>query len=400
MAGKVSYGIGLDLGSTATRCVILQVEGGRVRLIGYGEAQSKGWSKSRLSDPNAAAETVRQAVREAEVLAEISAEAVVVGMGGLAVDGSHSRGVYEFGRPRAITAGDMAYAVELACRVRLEDDRMLLQVCPQDFTVEGRAGYHNPEGATCARLEAHAHVVTTSSHEHQSLVSAVHQAHLAVEETIFEGVAGAYAAILPEERNQGVALLDIGAHSSELAVYDGDALLVASSLPISADHFTRDVAWGLCVSFEDAQRLKEEYGCAILGLTNDSSLIEVPSPEGRPAREATRRQLNEILEARAEEMFTFVRSELAKVGMEQGLMEGVVLCGGGAMLNGMCDVAEKVLNCQARNGLATGIQDWPEQIDRPDWTAAAGLAMYSARLKMHRDQKRKAPGFLGLVLRQ
>lgn len=400
MAGKTNYGIGLDLGSAGTRCLILLVEGGRVRLIGFGEAESKGWSKSRLSDPNLAANAVRQAVREAEERAQISVEAAVVGMGGSAVDGSHSRGVYEFGRPRSIAASDMAYAVELACRVRLEDDRMLLQVCPQDFTVDGRAGYHNPEGANCARLEAHAHVVTASAYEHQCLLSAVHQAHLAVEETIFEAIAAAYAAILPEERNQGAALIDIGAHSTELAVYDGDALLVASSLPISADHFTRDVAWGLCVSFEDAQRLKEEYGCAILGLTNDSHLIEVPSPEGRPAREATRRQLNEILEARAEELFTFVRGELAKVGMEQGLMEGVVLCGGGAMLNGMCDIAEKVLNCQARNGLATGIQDWPDEIDRPEWTSAAGLAMYSARLKMHRDQKRKAPGFLGLVLKQ
>jgi cell division protein FtsA len=379
---------------------VLLADGGPVRLLGYGEADSRGWSKSRLSDQNAAVESIRQAVREAEANAQISVEAAVVGLGGTAVDGSHSRGVYEFGRPRPITAGDMAYAVELACRVRLEDDRMLLQVCPQDFTVDGRAGYRNPDGASCNRLEAHVHAITTLSYEHQCLTAAVHQAHIGVEETIFEAVGAAYASILPEERSQGIALVDIGAHSTEMIVYDGDALLLSCSLPVSADHFTRDVAWGLCTSFEDAQRLKEEYGCAILGLTNDNHLIEVPSPEGRPAREATRRQLNEILEARGEELFGFVRQELTKVGMEQSLMDGVVLCGGGAMLNGMCDIAEQVLNCQARNGLAVGIYGWTDEVDHPAWTTAAGLAMYSARLKMHRDEKRKAPGFLGLVLRQ
>jgi cell division protein FtsA len=205
--------------------------------------------------------------------------------------------------------------------------------------------------------------------------------------------------VLPEERARGVAALDIGAHSSELVVYDGDAILLAAPIPIGGDHFTRDVAWGLCVSFEDAERLKHEYGCAILGLTADSTLIEVPSLEGRPAREATRRQLNEILEARAEELFLYVRKAVAGVGMEQSLMEGIVISGGGVTLNGMCDVAERILNCQARNGLAVGIADWKPEVDTPTCTTVAGLAMYAAKLKMHRDTRRRAPGLLGLVFR-
>ena len=156
---------------------------------------------------------------------------------------------------------------------------------------------------------------------------------------------------------------------------------------------------GLCTSYEDAVRLKEEYGCAVLGLTADNSLIEVPSPEDRGAREAPRRLLNQIIEARAEELFRFVRKELARVGMDQALMGGVVLSGGGAKLNGMCDMAEKVLNCQARNGLALGIRDWPEEIDDPVWTTAAGLMMYSAKLKEREESQRRAVGFLGRMLK-
>ncbi len=119
----------------------------------------------------------------------------------------------------------------------------------------------------------------------------------------------------------------------------------------------------------------------MLGLTADNSLIEVPSAEGRAPREAPRRQLNEILEARAEELFFYVGNEIARAGMDQKLLEGMVLTGGGAMLNGMCDMAERVLNCQARNGLPIGIEKWPDTLDNPLWTTAAGLAMYSARLK-------------------
>ena len=136
-----------------------------------------------------------------------------------------------------------------------------------------------------------------------------------------------------------------------------------------------------------------------MGLTADNSLIEVPSPEEREAREAPRRLLNQILEARAEELFRLVRRELTRVGMEQALMGGVVLCGGGAHLSGLCDMAERILNCQARNGLAQGIRDWPEELDDPVWTTAAGLMMYSAKLKVRDEAQQRAAGFLGRMLR-
>jgi cell division protein FtsA len=399
MSNNSRYAVGIDAGNQRTRCVICVVEDTNIRLIGYGESTSRGWGKTRLSDQGAASESIRAAVEEAERSAQISVDAAVVGVAGSTIECTNSRGLYEFGRPREIDPSDLGYAVELASRVRLEDDRIMLQVVPQDFTLDGRAGYRNPRGATCARLEANVHVITASTHDHQALVSAVHQAHLAVEETVFEPIAAAYACILQEDRARGVALVDIGAQSTDIVIYDGEMLLRASSLAISADHFTRDVAFGFNVSYEDAESLKREYGCAMVGLSSDSSLIEVPSAEGRPAREATRRQLNEILEARAEELFLYVRNELVKVGMEQSLLEGMILTGGGALLNGMCDMAERIINCQARNGLPIGIEDWPDRLSNPSWAVVAGLSMYSAKLKMQKEWKRKVPGLMGLVLR-
>jgi cell division protein FtsA len=399
MASKPQLAVGLDAGSASTRCVILQLEDAGLRFLGHGEIESIGWNKGRIADQPALSVCIQAAVQQAEAEAGMAADSLVAGIGGGSVEGVNSRGLYEFGRPRPITTDDMAYAVERTARIRLEDDRCLLHIFPQDFTLDGRSGYRFPRGSSCSRLEANVHLVTASAPEHDCLLSAAHQAHYEVEETVFEAVAAAYAAALRDDRNRGVAVVDIGAHSTEMAVYDGEAILLARSIPVSADHFTRDVAYGLKVQYEDAERLKIEYGCAMLGLTSDNSLIEIPSPEGRASREAPRRQLNEILEARAEELFLHIGAELARIGMDQKLLEGVLLTGGGALLNGMCDMSERVLNCPARNGLATGIEGWPAALDNPLWTTAAGLAMYSARLKAKRDGKRRAPGLVGLLWR-
>jgi cell division protein FtsA len=379
--------------------MILSIEGGRLRYLGHGEVASTGWHKSRVADQQALTASVQAAVRRAEFEAQVAVDGIVVGVGGTSVDGHNVRGLYEFGRPRAVTLEDMTYAVERSEHVRLEEDRMILQLFPQDFTLDGRSGKRYPRGSTCSRLEANVHIVTVSEHEHDSIVTAVQQASYAVEETVFEPIATAYAAVSAEDRNRGVAVIDIGLHSSEMVVYDGEALLAARTVAISADHFTRDVAVGLTVQYDDAERLKVEYGCAILGLTSDNSYIEVPSADGRASREAPRKQLNEILEARAEELFIHVGSELVTSGMEQKLLEGVVLAGGGAMLNGMCDMAERVLNCPARNALPAGIENLPAELETPMWTTAAGLAKYSARLKTSRGHRRKSPGLMGMLFR-
>lgn len=399
MANKIRIAAGLDLGSTSTRMVICAIEGEGIRFLGHGEAPATSWSRGRLNDPAALTHSIRFAMQEAERRAQVSPESVVLGVGGPNVSGMNSRGLYEFGRKRQIENDDLRYSVELAARVRLEDDRLVLQICPQDFTLDGRAGYRNPRGIMCSRLEANVHVVTASAQEHQALIAALHNAHLAVEESIFEAVAGAYAAVLPEDRARGVCIVDIGAQSTHIALYDGDALLLASTLPIAGDHFTRDISYILKMNYDDAEHLKREYGWAMTGLTSDNSLIELPSPEGRAPREAPRSTINEILEARAEELLGHIYDEIRRVGMEQSLLEGVVLTGGGAQLNGMCDVAERVLNCQVRNGLTIGIQDWPDELDTPVWTNAAGLAMYSGRLKMKTELKRNVGGLTGTMSR-
>jgi cell division protein FtsA len=250
-----------------------------------------------------------------------------------------------------------------------------------------------------SRLEINVHLVTASIQEHNAIIGAVNAAHLAVEESVYEALAACYAAVLPENRREGIAVVDIGAHSTELVVYYGDAMHLASTIRICGDHFTRDLAQGLCLSFEDAELVKMEFGCALSKASPENVLVELPTAEDRQSREVQRHIVNRILAARTEELFRFVRGEFARVGMERALIGGVFLTGAGAKLPGLCDAAEEILQCQTRFGLTEGIQDWPVELNDPAWCTAAGLAMYSAKLKQHAGLRKEQATWIERMLR-
>jgi cell division protein FtsA len=396
MAGKPIIAAGLDVGSSQTRLVVCILEKGRLRLIGCGVVPSQGWVKGRIFDQRAVTESILVALSEAETTAGKSVESVVVGLGGPTVRGANNRGVLELGYMREIEQRDINRVVDRATRVHLQEDRMLLSVFLQDFVVDDHPGHRNPLKMDAARLESNVHLLMCSMQEHTALVTAVNHAHLAVEETVFEALGAAYAAVLPEHRRQGIAVVDIGSHSTELVVYYGDAMHLSSYVKVAGDHFTRDLAQGLCLSFEDAEKVKLEYGSALAASSSANAVVDLPTPENREYRHAQRRFINEILQARAEELFRFVRSELTRVGMERALAGGVFLTGGASQLPELLDVADNVLQCQARYGLPVGIRHWPESMDHPDWCVAAGLAMYSAKLKT--QEQRTKRGILGRIL--
>jgi cell division protein FtsA len=303
------------------------------------------------------------------------------------------------GHVREIEQRDVNRVVDRASHVQLQEDRMILQLFPQDFVVDDHPGHSDPRRMMASRLEMNVHLLTASVQEHAALVGAVNQAHLVAEETIFEALAACYAAVLPENRREGIAVVDIGAQSTELVVYYGDSMYLASTVRICGDHFTRDLAQGLCISFEDAELVKLEYGSALAEVCPENVLVELPTPENREHRHAQRRFIVQILEARAEELFQYVRGELGRVGMDRSLMGGIFLTGAAARMPDLCDVAERVLSCQARYGLAVGIEDWPGTMNDPEWSAVAGLAMYSAKLKVQAEQARETVGWLGRILK-
>lgn len=406
MSTRSIFATGLDAGSSHTRCVIALLENQRLRLIGYGCVPSEGWSKSRISDQQAVSQCVLAAVEAAEAMARTQIETVVAGIGGLTARGANSRGRMELGRPREIEQRDVNRSMDRATNIQLQEDRMVLQVLPQDFVVDDHPGFHDPRKMLASVIEANAHLITISAQEHTNLVGAINRAHLSVDETIYEAVAGCYASVLQQDRREGTVFVDIGAHSTELICYYGESAQIANSLRICGDHFTRDLAHAFRIPFEAAATVKHDFGGAVPDGIPGNSTVELPEmdahlrdPLSREVREAPRRMVNEILESRAVELFEMVRGELARVGMQRAISSGIVLSGGGALLPGICDVAERVLECPARIGLAQGILDWPEELNDPAWTAAAGLAMYAARLRSQVDLERQSVGMLGRILR-
>lgn len=412
MAEKAIYAVGLDAGSRTTRVAICVLEHGRLRFLGAGAAASLGWVKSRIANQAEVAESVRTALSEAQANAGVNVESAVVGMAGQTVRGGNSQGTWPLGHEREIEPRDIKRVMENAKRVKLAEDRMILQVYPQDFVVDGHAGHRNPLRMPASSLEFNVHLVTCSAQEHNALVGAVNQASLLVEESVFEAQAACYAAVRPEDRREGIAVLDVGAESSSLVVYYGDSIQRACIIqghasertggegrPIGGDSFTRDLALALHLSFEDAEMVKKEYGSASLEAGYERVHVELPTPEEREPRQARLQLVNNVLEARAIDLFTLVREQLAQIGMDRALVGGIFLCGGGAQLADLLDVADKELRCNARFGLPGGIENWPDEIRTPDWTTVAGLAMYSAKIQQKNELRRESAGWLGKVLR-
>lgn len=400
MSTKSIFATGLDAGSTHTRCVISLLEGQHLRLVGYGSVPSRGWAKSRIADQQAVSECVFAAVEKAEAMAGTAVETVVAGMGGLTSRGANSRGRMDFGRPREVEQRDINRAMDRAMYIQLQEDRMVLQLLPQDFVVDDQPGFHDPRNMMASVIEANAHIITISAQEHTNLVGAVNRAHLSVDETVYEAIAACYASVLPSDRRDGVALIDIGAHSTEVVCYYGESAQIVASLRICGDHFSRDIAHAFRIPVDAATIVKHEFGGAVSQGTAENSMVELPlEGHGREAREAPRKVLNEILESRAVELFEMVRAELARAGMQRAISSGLVISGGGALLPGICDVAERVLESPARIGLAQGFRNWPEELNDPAWTTAAGLSMYAARLRSQVDLERQSVGMLGRILR-
>ncbi|MGO9262336.1 MAG: cell division protein FtsA [Bryobacteraceae bacterium] len=406
MTEKPTYAVGLDAGSRTTRVAICVLERGRLRFLGAGSAPSEGWEKSRIANQMAVAESVRMAVDEAQVSAGVNVESVVVGMAGQTVIADSGRGALELGHVREIEARDVDCVVRRAKRKPLDEDRMILQLYPQDFVVDGCPGHHDPHKMLASCLVINVHLATVSVQEHNALVGAVNLASVLVEESVFEPQAACYAAVRPEDRREGIALLDIGAESTGMVVYYGDSLQLACTIQrpngtqICGDSFTRDLAHAMCLSFEDAEMVKVEYGSASPQSCSENLHVELPAPEEREPRQGSLKHVNIVMESRATELFRLVRYELAQIGMDRELMGGIFVCGGGAQLSDILDVADRELKCQARFGLPVGIRDWPEEIRTPEWTTAAGLSMYSAKIKQRNEIRRASAGWLGKVLRQ
>ncbi len=381
MARPGTHIVGLDIGTTKV-CVLIAEprSGGGIDIIGHGSAPSRGMRKGVVVNLDSCVASIKQAVEEAELVAGCTADRAFVGVAGAHVRGLNSRGVVAVsGRDHEVTRDDVQRVLASARAVNIPPDREIFHVLPQEFMVDDQDGIHDPAGMSGSKLQANVHIVTASVTAAQNLVNSVNRAGVEVEEIVLEQLAAAEAVLTPDEKEMGVALIDIGAGTTDLVIFERGAIRHIAALPTGGEHVTNDIAVGLRTPIPEAERIKKKHGCALAGLVGEEDTVEVPTVGGRKPRVLSRTLLCEIIQPRVEEIFALIAEEFARSAFDRSLHAGVVLTGGGSMLEGLQEVAERTLNVPVRRGAPAGLGGLAEAAATPQHSTAVGLALYGAR---------------------
>jgi cell division protein FtsA len=386
MAKRTNHTIGLDIGTSKVTCIVAGPgEEGLLEILGLGEAEARGLRKGVIVNPDAAVESIKRAVEEAERMSGVQAEEVTINLAGSHIMGFNGQAIVAVaGRDREITADDVRRAIDSACAIQLPAGREIVDRLPQEFIVDDQDGINDPVGMTGARLAVKVHIVTSPVTARQNAINAVNRAGLIVADMILEQLAAAEATLTDDDKEYGSALVDIGAETTGLCVYQRGAVQHTAVFPLGGAHFTNDIAFGLRTPIPEAERIKRTVGCASSASLSDDQrgeMVEVPSVGGRAPRQLSRQILCDILQPRAEEVLMHVSDEIRDSGWNRQLSSGVVLTGGGALLDGMVEVAEQVFDAPVRIGYPERDRfgGLVEDVQSPAWAAAAGLALVSQR---------------------
>src|SRR5262249_10266200 len=263
--------------------------------------------------------------------------------------------------------------------VALPNGRAILHVLPQAFVVDDQDGIAVPVGMTGSRLEVNVHVVTGSSSSMQNMIACVNRAGVEVVETVLEQLAASEAVLTADEKELGVAIVDIGGGTTDFAVFERGSLWHTGVLAVGGDHFPKDIAVGVRMSLPDAGKLKRRAGCALTSLVPEDETMEVASIAGRRSRVLPRRVLSEILQPRAEEICHLLWDEIRRAGYEKSLNSGIVLTGGGATLDGMAEIAEQIFDLPIRRGCPGGVGGLADHVNSPTFATGVGLGLYRYR---------------------
>jgi cell division protein FtsA len=381
VARQERYVVGVDIGTSKVCTVVgeMRDEGG-VDVIGLGVSESRGLKRGVVVNLEAAVESIKKSVEEAELMAGVEIGTVHLGINGPHIKGFNSRGVVAVaGKNREVTRDDVRRAIDAARAVSLPTGREVLHVLPQDFVVDEQEGIGAPVGLTGARLEVNVHIVTGSATATQNLVSCVNRAGVEVSDTVIGQLAAAEAVLTLDEKELGVAVLDVGGGTADLAIFERGSLWHTGVIAVGGDHFTNDIAVGLRTPIPDAERIKRRSGCALSSMVEEEETIEVASVGGRRPRVMPRRILSDVLQPRAEEIFHLVWDEINKAGYEKSLNSGLVLTGGGSILDGLSEIAEQIFDLPIRRGSPAGVGGLTDHIANPAYATGVGLVLYAER---------------------
>jgi cell division protein FtsA len=377
---------GLDIGTTKVCCTVGEsLPDSGIRLLGLGECPCEGIERGSLVNLEATSEAISCAVEAAAKMADVSIREAYIGIAGEHVKSINSRGAIGISRrEKEVVREDIDRVLEAARAVKIPADREILHVIPRGFCVDDQPGIRDPVGMSGVRLEAEVHIVTVASTPVRNLMRAISRAGLSPVSLVLSPLAASLATLEDDERRLGVALVDIGGGTTDIALFQGGVVRHTAILGLGGRHVTADIAIGLRTPNERAEELKLAHGCALSSRVPPEEGVEVPGVGGRSPRVVSRQVLAAIIEPRAEEILTDVLHELDRCGVTDLLAAGVVLTGGTAQLPGFVELAERVVGIPARIGLPKLVEGLPESEALPQHSAGLGLLWYGAEMERGR----------------
>jgi cell division protein FtsA len=373
--------VGLDVGTTKICAIMGEVNAdGMVDIIGVGTAPSRGLRRGVVVNIDLTVSSIRKAVEDAELMAGAPAETVFAGISGGHIKGINSHGVIAI-KNREVTPVEVARVIDAAKAVALPLDRQVIHILPQEFMVDDQEGIKEPIGMAGVRLEAKVHIITGAVSAAQNIIRCAHRSGLRVQDLVLQQMASAEAVLSPDERELGVALVDIGGGTTDIAVFSEGAIQHTAVVSVGGDQLTNDIAVGLRTPMIEAEKIKKKYGCALGSMVDKDETFTVPGVGGRQPRVLSRAMLADITEPRIEEILGLVRRELEKHNLLNSIASGIVLTGGTVAVEGMGELAEQLFDVPVRIGYPIGISGLVDVVNSPIYATGVGLVLWGARNK-------------------
>lgn len=364
--------VGLDIGTAKVMAVVAEVmPNGELKLAGLGVAPSNGLKRGVVVNIEATVQSIQQALKEAELMADCKIQRVYTG-----ITGSHIRGLNQSGmvaiKDKEVTPTDVARVIETAKAVSISSDQRLLLVEPQEFVIDGQ-DVREPVGMSGIRLEAKVHIVTGAQSAAENIIKCVRRCGLEVEQLLLNPLAASQAVLTDDERDLGVALVDIGAGTTDVAIFTGGAIRHTAVIPIAGDLITSDIAMALRTPTKDAEDIKVDSGYAKQMLADPDSQVEVPGLGDRGPRMISKQALAGVIEPRVEEIFSLVQQVIRESGYEEVLSSGIVLTGGSAVMPGMVELGEDIFLKPVRRGVPKYSSALADMVAQPRSSTVMGL---------------------------
>ncbi len=371
--------VGMDIGTTKVCTVVAKInEIDELEILGVGLVPSKGLRKGVVINIDSTASSISASVEKAEIQAGIEIKGVYIGISGGHVEGINSKGVIAVSdKNKEISEAEVRRVIDAATAIVIPVDREVIHIIPQEFIVDDQDGIKDPVGMSGIRLEAIVNVITAAATSVNNIVKSVNKAGFEAADIVLEPLASAQAILSEEEKELGVALVDIGGGTTDYVIFEEGSLRKTGIFSIGGNHITNDIAFGLKTPPLAAEEIKRKYGAAIIDYVSEDEEIEVPGLGGRMPTIEKRKTLINIIEPRIEEILSLVNSEIEKTGKKEFLAAGIVLTGGVALTPYIVDLAGEIFNLPVRIGRPLGIKGLKDIVDSPVFSTAVGLALYA-----------------------